>query len=282
MDKIKIITDSTCDLPQSIIEKFDIEVIPLLVTINGETYKDREELVFSEMMEKIKASGELPITTQINPQRFYEYYKKYIDEGYKIVSVHISSKMSGTAQSALIAKDMLETDDIEVVDSQNVTSGLGILVLEAQNLKEKGYGYREIANELRNITDNVKSALLFTSLDNLIKGGRLSKTAGAIGNLLGIKLILDVSNGMMNVREKIRGTKKGVKSIISYIDEKGVREDSKLIFLTAGLEDTEVKETIISALKERNIDYIEAEVGCVVGVHSGTNACGFFFLEKNN
>lgn len=282
MDKIKIITDSTCDLPQSIIDEYDIEVIPLLVTISGESYKDREELVFSEMMEKIEISGELPTTTQINPQRFYEYYKKYIDEGYKIVSLHISSKMSGTAQSALIAKDMLDTDDIEVVDSQNVTAGLGILVLEAQNLKEKGYGYREIANEIRNSIDNVKSALLFTSLDNLIKGGRLSKTAGTIGNLLGIKLILDVSNGIMNVREKIRGTKKGVKSIISYIDEKGVREGSKVIFLTAGLEDVEIRETIISALKERNIEYIESEVGCVVGAHSGSNACGFFFLEKDN
>ncbi|CDM68144.1 DegV domain-containing protein [Clostridium bornimense] len=282
MDKIKIITDSTCDLPQSIIDEYDIEVIPLLVTINGESYKDREELVFSEMMEKIKDSDELPTTTQINPQRFYEYYKRYIDEGYKIVSIHISSKMSGTAQSALIAKDMLDTEDIEVVDSQNVTAGLGVLVLEAQNLKEKGYGYKEIANEIRNSVDNVKSALLFTSLDNLIKGGRLSKTAGTIGNLLGIKLILDVSNGIMNVREKIRGTKKGVKSIISYIDEKGVREGSKVVFLTAGLEEVEIRETIISALKERNIDYIESEVGCVVGTHSGTNACGFFFLEKNN
>lgn len=282
MEKIKIITDSTCDLPQFIIDEYDIEVIPLLVTINGESYKDREELVFSDMIEKIKDSGELPTTTQVNPQRFYEYYKKYIDEGYKIVSIHLSSKMSGTSQSALIAKDMLDTEDIEVVDSLNVTAGLGVLVLEAQNLKEKGYGYKEIANEIRNSVDNVKSALLFTSLDNLIKGGRLSKTAGTIGNLLGIKLILDVSNGIMNVREKIRGTKKGVKSIISYIDEKGVREGSKVIFLTAGLEDVEIRETIISALKERNIDYIESEVGCVVGTHSGTNACGFFFLEKDN
>lgn len=282
MEKIKIITDSTCDLPQFIIDEYDIEVIPLLVTINGESYKDREELVFSDMIEKIKDSGELPTTTQVNPQRFYEYYKKYIDEGYKIVSIHLSSKMSGTSQSALIAKDMLDTEDIEVVDSLNVTAGLGVLVLEAQNLREKGYGYKEIANEIRNSVDNVKSALLFTSLDNLIKGGRLSKTAGTIGNLLGIKLILDVSNGIMNVREKIRGTKKGVKSIISYIDEKGVREGSKVIFLTAGLEDVEIRETIISALKERNIDYIESEVGCVVGTHSGTNACGFFFLEKDN
>ena len=282
MEKIKIITDSTGDLPQFIIDEYDIEVIPLLVTINGESYKDREELVFSDMIEKIKDSGELPTTTQVNPQRFYEYYKKYIDEGYKIVSIHLSSKMSGTSQSALIAKDMLDTEDIEVVDSLNVTAGLGVLVLEAQNLKEKGYGYKEIANEIRNSVDNVKSALLFTSLDNLIKGGRLSKTAGTIGNLLGIKLILDVSNGIMNVREKIRGTKKGVKSIISYIDEKGVREGSKVIFLTAGLEDVEIRETIISALKERNIDYIESEVGCVVGTHSGTNACGFFFLEKDN
>ena len=282
MEKIKIITDSTCDLPQFIIDEYDIEVIPLLVTINGESYKDREELVFSDMIEKIKDLGELPTTTQVNPQRFYEYYKKYIDEGYKIVSIHLSSKMSGTSQSALIAKDMLDTEDIEVVDSLNVTAGLGVLVLEAQNLKEKGYGYKEIANEIRNSVDNVKSALLFTSLDNLIKGGRLSKTAGTIGNLLGIKLILDVSNGIMNVREKIRGTKKGVKSIISYIDEKGVREGSKVVFLTAGLEEVEIKETLIAALKERNLEYIESEVGCIVGTHSGTNACGLFFIEKDN
>lgn len=195
MDKIKIITDSTRDLPSYITNKYDVEVLPLLVNFGKESYRDGVDITLHQLLMRIKEQNEFPTTAQVNPQRFLECYKKYIDEGYKIISIHLSSKMSGTYQSACIAKGMLETDDIIVIDSNNVTSGMGLLVLKACKLKEQDKTHEKIAQEVIEAIPHVKSILAFETLDNLVKGGRLSKTAGIIGNILGIKPILAVEDG---------------------------------------------------------------------------------------
>ncbi|ADL50481.1 DegV family protein [Clostridium cellulovorans] len=279
MEKIKIITDSTCDLPKEVIERYDIEVVPLLVTIDNKTYHDGTGINFSELMDKIEIHGVLPTTSQINPQRFSEVYKKYLDQGYKILSIHLSSKMSGTVQSAGIAKDILETEDIEIIDSQNVTSGLGVLVLRAANLRDQGMSIHEIKESVEKLRHKVKSSLMFDKLDNLIKGGRLSKTAGTIGAVLNIKLILEVLEGEMSVKEKVRGTKKAIKSIITDLDKCEVLEGTEVILLSAGA-NPEAYDALKANLEDNNISYIESEAGCVVGTHSGDGACGYFFIEK--
>ena len=144
MEKIKIITDSTLDLPAELIREKDIEVLPLLINFGEESYLDGIEITTKEMIDKIDATGVLPTTAQVTPNRFEESFKKYLDEGYKIVALTLSSDMSGTYQSACIAKDMLESDDIVVIDSRNVTSGLGLLVLKACQFRDKGLGIKEI------------------------------------------------------------------------------------------------------------------------------------------
>lgn len=208
MEKIKIITDSTADLPKDIIEKYDIEVIPLFVSFGDKVYKDGVDIKLEQLFTKIEKENVFPQTSQVNPQRFYEYYKKYIDKGYSIISIHISSKMSGTYQSACLAKDMLDSDNIIVIDSNNVTSGLGLLVIKACKLKDEGLFIEEIVKGVKETIPHIKSVLAFETLDYLVKGGRLSKTAGFIGNVLGIKPILAVENGEMVVKDKVRGSKK--------------------------------------------------------------------------
>ena len=116
MEKIKIITDSTLDLPAELIREKNIEVLPLLINFGEESYLDGIEITTKEMIDKIDATGVLPTTAQVTPNRFEESFKKYLDEGYKIVALTLSSDMSGTYQSACIAKDMLESDDIVVID----------------------------------------------------------------------------------------------------------------------------------------------------------------------
>jgi DegV family protein with EDD domain len=278
MQKIKIITDSTCDLNKAIIDRYDIEVLPLLVKVENKTYRDGEDINLQEYLEIMKNSEEFPTTTQVNPHRFYECYKKYIDEGYKIVSIHLSSKMSGTYQSACIAKDMLETEDIITIDSYNVTSGLGILVLKACKLKEEGYNIFEIEEKIKETIPHIKSALAFDSLENLVKGGRLSKTVGAIGGFLGIKLILAVKDGEMAVIDKVRGSKKAIKTILKRLDETGIKRGETSILLQAS--DKNILESLRSHMSEREMDFIECEVGCVVGTHSGEGACGIFYVEE--
>lgn len=277
MEKIKIITDSTADLPVEIIEKYDIEAIPLLVNFGDKVYKDSIDIKIEELFNKIDTEDIFPKTSQINPQRFYQYYKKYIDEGYSIVSIHISSKMSGTYQSACLAKEMLETDKIIVIDSNNVTSGLGLLVIKACRLKEQGLSIKEIAKEIKETIPHVKSVLAFETLDYLVKGGRLSKTVGFIGNVLGIKPILAVEDGEMVVKDKVRGSKKAIRAIFEYINKLGLKDGEPCILLH--VENKDILQTLRENLQNDGTDFIECKVGCVVGIYAGPRACGIFFIE---
>lgn len=277
MQKIKIITDSTCDLNKEIIDKYNIEVLPLLVEIEGKTYRDGEDITLQEYLSKMNNSEEFPNTTQVIPHRFEECYKRYLDEGYKIVSIHLSSKMSGTYNSACIAKSILETENIIVIDSYNVTSGLGILVLKACKLKEEGLDIFEIEDKIKETIPHIKSALAFDSLDNLVKGGRLSKTVGTLGGLLGIKLILTIKDGEMAVIDKVRGRKKAISAILKRIDKTGIKSGETSVLLRAS--DKNVLESLRLQMNDRKIDFIECEVGCVVGTHSGEGACGIFYVE---
>lgn len=278
MEKIKIITDSTADIPMSIFREKDIEVLPLLINFGEESYLDGVEINPKHMFKRIEEEDVLPTTAQVTPNRFYDCFKKYLEEGYKIVSIHLSSNMSGTYQSACIAKNMLETEDIEVIDSQNVTSGLGLLVLKAHELKEQGLNIQEIKEQLDIIKDKISASLAFESLDNLVRGGRISKTAGVIGSVLGIRPILEVQDGMMAVKNKVRGSKKAIRTIIDDFESSDRTPDELVALLNA--ENEEIFEGLKKYLVENNIEHIECEVGCSVGIHSGPKAAGLFFIRK--
>lgn len=278
MNKIKIITDSTSDLSKEIIDKYDIEVIPLLVTFGEESYKDGLDINTSQLLRKMENSDEFPGTAQIIPQRFIECYKKYLEEGYTIVSLHLSSKMSGTYQSACLARDLLEADEkIEIIDSENVTAGLGLLVIKAARLRDEGLEIKEIREQIIRVIPHVKSGLVFEELTNLVKGGRLSKTAGVVGNILGIRPILTVDSGEMAVIDKVRGNKKAIRYVLDYISKIGMKEGEPCIL--AHIENEDIRVPLEKHLQEKSIEFIECEVGCVVGVHSGKRACGIFFIE---
>lgn len=278
MEKIKIITDSAADIPIEIVKKYNIEVLPLLINFGEESYLDGVDIDLRTMLNRIEVENTFPTTAQVTPTRFFECYKKYLNEGYKIISIHLSSHMSGTCNSAFIAKEMLETDDIIVIDALNVTSGLGVLVLKAIALKEKGFSALNIETEIRERIPNVKSAISFENLDNLVRGGRLSKTAGILGGMLGIRLILEIKDGRMVVLNKVRGSKKAVKEIIEILETVKRKPEDPLLLLH--IENQDIYEPLKVYLNEHNIEYIDAQVGCAVGIHSGPRACGIFFVEN--
>ena len=278
MEKIKIITDSTCDLNLYLINRYKIEVLPLSVHFGEESYRDGLDIKLHGLLMRIKEGNIFPGTTQINPQTFFECFKKYLDEGYKIIYISISSKMSGTFQSACIAKGMLETEDIVIIDSLNVTSGLGVLVIKASKLIEKGFGLMEIKEEINRDIPHVKSAIAFDSLENLVKGGRLSKTSGVIGGIFGIKPILTIANGEMVIIGKVRGSKKSIRYIMDYVENKGIKKDELSILLH--IENKDILNDLRINLSARNAEFVECEAGCVVGAHAGPGACGVFFIEN--
>lgn len=278
MEKIKIITDSTADLPKDIYEKYDIEVLPLLINFGEESYLDGVEINTDEVFEGIRNENILPTTAQVTPNRFVEIYKKYLAEGCKIISIHMSSMMSGTYQSACIAKEMLESQDIIVVDSQNVTAALGILVLKAVKLRENGYNISEVEEKLNSIRNKVKLSVYFDSLEYLVRGGRISKTAGMVGGMLGIKLILEIKDGIMSVKDKIRGNKKAIKKIISDLENATLDDEVPVILIDVN--NIEVKEALRTYMKDNGVNFIECPVGSTVCIHSGPGCCGLVFLNK--
>lgn len=278
MEKIKIITDSTLDLPSDIIKEKDIEVLPLLINFGEESYLDGVEINTKEMLEKVEKENIFPTTAQITPNRFEEVFNKYLSEGYKILTILLSSEMSGTYQSACIAKDMIGSNDIVVINSRNVTSGLGLLVLKACEFRDNGNSIFEIEEKIKNIIPKVKSSLVFESLDNLVRGGRLSKAVGTIGSVLGLRLILEVKDGKIEVKDKIRGSKKALKKVISDFESVNVDFNSPIII--DEILSQEIFEGLKKYFEDKDIKYIHGNVGCTVGIHSGVKACGIFFIEE--
>ena len=278
MEKIKIITDSTADLPQELYDKYDIEVLPVIINFGEESYLDRIDINAEMLLKRMEQEKEFPTTGQIIPNRFIDCFNKYLEQGYKIITILMSSAMSGTYQSACIAKNTIESDDIFIVDSQNIAPALGILVLKACTLLEKRYDAEKIVNELEEDKYKVETRMCFESLDNLIKGGRISKTAGVVGTVLGVKLVLNIKDGMMSVKDKVRGSKKAFKKIIADFEEYELDTDVPVFLVYAS--NIEIKKDFVEYLESNNINYIECPLGSTVCVHSGPDCCGLVFLKK--
>ncbi len=265
MEKIKIITDSTCDLPKDIIEEFDIEVIPLSVNISCNSYKDGVDITFDKLDKIITETEDFPTTSHINPDVFKEVYESYLNKGYKIISIHISNKLSATYQSASIAKNILDTKDIFIYDSLNVGGGLGMLVYECGVMVKSGCSVDEICSFLERSIPTIKSRVIIDSLYNLIRAGRIGRTVGMIGNFFGIKPVLSVIEGELILVDKFKKTK-------------NIDQETKIwIVYSKG---SVLLNDIKSYLDSRGYKYFAVHVGCVVGAYSG-NKCTGIFIRKD-
>ncbi len=278
MEKIKIITDSTCDLPQDIVKELNIEVIPLSVNINCNSYRDFVDISFDELNNIMKESEDFPTTSHINPDVFKEVYESYLNKGYKIISIHISSKISDTCQSAYIAKNILDTKDIHVYDSLNVCAGLGMIVCECANMVKLGYSVEEICIFIEKSMYNIKSLILVDNLNNLITSGRIGRTMGLIGNFFKIKPVIGVVNGELVLLNKFKSKKKILKYFIQFINDNDIDEETTiwLIYSKGSIFLNDIKDY----LDLKGYKYIVIHVGCVVGAYSG-NKCTGIFIKKD-
>ena len=278
MEKIKILTDSCLDIPEELIQKNNIDILPVLINFGDESYLDREEINLKQMLDKIENDGVLPTTAQITPNRFEEYFRKALDEGYKVVAILMSSNMSGTYNSACIAKEMVESDDITIIDTQVISSAQGFFVLKACELRDKGLSPEEIKVEIEKMIPKMNALVCFESLDNLVRGGRISKTAGVVGTVLGVKLVLNIKDGLMSVKDKVRGSKKALRKIITDLEASELDCDVPVLLVYAS--EIEIKKELTEYLENNNINYIECPLGSTVCVHSGPDCCGLVFLTK--
>lgn len=271
---IKIITDSTCDLPQKIVDELDLTIVPLKVLFGEEVYRDGIDLTNGEFYAKMSAHKELPTTAQVNPGEFIEEFKKCIDNGDDVIGIFISSKLSGTFSSAVMAKEEMGKSNIYLIDSLSASFGLGMLVVEAARMVKQGNTSQEIVQWAEDTKNNIAFYGIINNLENLKKGGRLSSTGAFAGNLLGIKPIITLKDGAVAMANKARGLKKAFAWVLEDVKTK-VDLNDKLVCIAhaASAEDlAEFKQMILANYKPKEI--IEFEIGAVIGTHTGAGCIG--------
>lgn len=282
MSKIKLISDSTCDLSPELIKLHDIDIVPLYVNFKDESFFDGVNLTTEEMYRHIQKVGSLPKTAAASPGSFYEIFDEYLQKGFEIIYTGIGSKFSATFQSAYTAKQMLHTDKIYLVDSLNLSSGSGLLVLKAASLRSLGLPASEIAQKLEEFVPKVRSQFVIDTLEYLYKGGRLNALSTIMGTMLKIKPIIKVRNGEMVVGKKGRGSIKiGIDLMLEEILASKTEIDEEFCMITHSLADASVdyiREKLEAGLHIQNI--YETKAGCVISSHCGQGTIGVLYILK--
>ncbi len=280
MGKVKIFADSTCDLSRDLIESNDISIVPLYVGFDDDSYKDGVEITTKELYAKVDECGKLPKTSTPSPLDFINAFKPYVEQEKDILYIGLSSKLSSTLQNARIAASEFPDAKIEIVDSFNLSTGIGLLVMKAVDLANENVDVEEIAQKIKELAPLVETAFVPDTLDYLYKGGRCSSLQALMGSVLKIRPIIKVVDGGMIVGQKARGKRE---KILQTMLENAVKDknnmDKKRIFITHadGYEDS----IFLKKKLEESLDVEEViitDAGCVISSHCGPNTVGILYI----
>lgn len=280
--KVKIISDTTCDLSPELIEKYDIVTTPLYVTMGEDAKKDGVEVTPDDIYKYVEESGKLPKTSAVNISDYTDVFKYWTDKGYEIVHFNISSEFSSTHQNALIAAEDFE--NVYVVDSRNLSTGQGLLVLHAADMAAEGHSAKEIYESCNALADKVEASFVVDSIRYLFKGGRCSALAALGANILNLKPCIEVTDGKMNPGKKYRG--KIGKVMLDYVtDRLSGRDDidCSRVFITHTVcnpEDVEAVRNKILELQPDTKEIFDTMAGCTVTTHCGPGTLGVLFIRK--
>ncbi|MBT2680428.1 DegV family protein [Bacillus sp. ISL-35] len=268
---MKIITDSSADLPSELMERYDITIVPLTISINGQDYLEKEDLTPQEFFNKMFAADELPKTSQPSPAAFADAFSKFAPDD-ELLCLTISSGLSRTYQSACMGRD-LSTAHITVFDTLAGSMGHGLQILRAAELAEQGNTMGEIVENLTAYRENMNILILLDTLENIVKGGRLSKFQGSLAKILNIKVILErVDGGKVEILEKVRGRKKFERRVLEIIQERGndFTDVTFGITHTGNAFDAEaLKQEIITLLSPKEV--LISYMGATMGTYAGKN-----------
>ena len=273
LSKIAILTDSASDITPDMIEGLDVTVIPIRLKIGENNYKDGVNLSKKEFWHKLLTEKVVPKTAQPSPAEFRDYYEELFNKGYeKIISIHISSKMSGTQQVAKVAREMLKREqDIVIVDSKSVTFGQAYQVLEAAKMIKAGVKLEDILTRLYEIADKMKVYFAVSDLTYLEKGGRIGRASSVIGNLLKLRPVLKLEDGEVSLETKTFGERGAISYMEKIIKNEG--KNSIYLYTAWGGTNQELRNTDIlkkTADTMRKIEYKgRFEIGATIGSHSG-------------
>ena len=280
MQKIKIVTDSTADLSQEVIEKYDIHVLPLSISVNGQTYLDRVDLQPDEFIEEMIKSEELPKTSQPAMGTFVEMYDKLGEDGSEVLSIHMTSGMSGTVATANSAASMTDTK-VTVVDSQFITHALAYQVVEAAKRANEGRSLEEILKRVDEVRKNTRLYVVVDTLENLVKGGRIGKGKAFIGSLLNIKPIASLEDGVYNPVTKVRSQGQIVKTLAKLFEEDTAGKVVKAVAIPHA-KAIPLAENVKAAV-EKVSGFAQSEIFFttpIISTHTGPGAIGFMYLAE--
>ncbi len=278
---IRIVIDSTSDVTREIIEKNNLVMVPLTVNFENKSYLDKIELSTEVFFEKLAAAEKLPTTSQVSPGTFVEAFSEILIKGDEVLGIFLASEFSGTYESARMAKDMIGSDKIHIIDSRSVCLGTFSLILEAIELVNQNKNIDEIVEILEGIKNKIVAVAGLDTLKYLEKGGRLSKGQAVMGSILNIKPIIGIKDGKLTVIDKIRGKNKTIKWFDNWIEENKFDLTNKTVLLFHARSYDQLKslrEAIEDKYKIKNI--IEAEIGPVIGTHAGPGVLAIGFLNK--
>lgn len=277
---IRIVTDSTSDLSPARREALGVDVIPLSVHFGEEVFRDGVDITNAEFYDRLSKAETLPTTSQINPEVFADLFRKYLDQGDEIVGIFISGAMSGTCQSALIARDMVDGEDrIHVVDSRTVTFALGLLVEVAASLRDQGLSAGELAARLEELAGRLRLLAVVDTLKYLKMGGRISTASAVVGALLNISPIITIENGLVEGIGKARGRKAAFQWIAKRMEKEAPDLSLPVAFGHSNAPEAMAECQPFFADMIGDATVYASDIGSVVGTHAGPGATGIVYFR---
>ena len=279
--KIKIISDSTCDLSAQMLAAHDITLTPLTVVKNDEQFKDGVTITPAENYAHVAAGGDLSTTAANSIGEYADIFEKYCPDYDGVIVITLGSGFSACYQNACLAAE--DFPNVRVIDSQNLTTGQGMVVLKACELAKNANDLDALAAELRAFTEKVEASFVVDKLDYLVKGGRCSSAAALGANLLNLKPCIEVKGGKMIVGKKYRGNY--AKCLVNYVKERlEGREDidTDTLFITRTVIDDDAYAAVVDAAKQYSDfkNLYETTAGCTISCHCGPGTLGIVFVRK--
>lgn len=279
---MKLFADSCSDITLDDLDARNIEMLPLTITIDDKEYLDQLEISSEDVLDAI-SSGKRPLTSQANPENFVEAFKPYVENGEDVIYIAFSSELSGTHNSAVIARDeLLESypeASITVIDTKSASYGLGMIVEDASDDIKNGKTKDEVVQNIEKNVQNIIHLFTVNDLDYLAKGGRLSKGQAFLGGLLNIKPLLHVEDGKLVPLEKHRGVKKVIASMINHVNSDKGAYRARITHSNAESLAQQIKEKVIA---ETNIDDIQISmIGPTISSHTGNGTVALFYYKQD-